>query len=169
MDMDRRRRRLLRSSRASQSSRTRRTFRADNLTTVETSTWASQRGIPTKAASRDLAAHDVDLIFAAGTTGEFTTQLTRDGSMSARRRPMLGQRPDLLAGRRRLAVPGHATGRGGRRPGAAKLAVLTPYYFAAIGSAILSYYDAILAHAVGVPFMRTCSLHVPQPQPPTSS
>jgi len=43
MDMDRRRRRLLRSSRASQSSRTRRTFRADNLTTVETSTWASQR------------------------------------------------------------------------------------------------------------------------------
>ena len=53
--------------------------------------------------------------------------------------------------------------------GAAKLAVLTPYYFAAIGSAILSYYDAILAHAVGVPFMRTCSLRVPQPQPPTSS
>jgi hypothetical protein len=123
MDMDRRRRRLLRSSRASQSSRTRRTFRADNLTTVETSTWASQRrhthkgGIPTKAAYKDLAAHDVDLIFAAGTTGEFTTQLTRNGSMSARRRPRLGQRPDLLAGRRRLAVPGHATGRGGRRPG----------------------------------------------------
>jgi hypothetical protein len=84
--------------------------------------------------------------------------------MSARRRPRLGQRPDLLAGRRRLAVPGHATGRG-----AAKLAVLTPYYFAAIGSAILSYYDAILARAVGVPLMRTCSLHVPQPQPPTSS
>ena len=37
--------------------------------------------------------------------------------MSPRRRPRLGQRPDLLAGRRRLAVPGHATGRGGRRPG----------------------------------------------------
>src|SRR5665647_2893578 len=35
----------------------------------------------------------------------------------ARRRPRLGQRPDLLARKRRLTVPGHATGRGGRRPG----------------------------------------------------
>ena len=52
---------------------------------------------------------------------------------------------------------------------AAKLAVLTPYCFAAIGSAILSYYDAVLAHAVGLPFAPTCSWCVPQPQPPPSS
>src|SRR5665647_3575790 len=79
MDVDRGRRRLLRSSRASQSCRTRRTLRADNLTTVwRSDLGVTKGGIPTKAAYKDLAAHDVDRIFAAGTTGEFTSLIEEE-------------------------------------------------------------------------------------------
>jgi len=131
---------------------------------------ASQRRHTHKGGIRDLAAHDVDRIFAAGMTGEFTT-LTDEERLDVCEAPAQARtatRPFWQVGAG-WQYQGTRLAEGAVGRGAAKLAVLTPYCFAAIGSAILSYYDAVLARAVGLPFAPTCSLCVPQPQPPPSS
>jgi 4-hydroxy-tetrahydrodipicolinate synthase len=104
------------------------------------------------AAYAQLAAHDLDGVFVAGTTGEFTT-LTDDERLevSARAAEAFGpERTYWHVGAASLHqatfLTEAAVGRGAER-----LAALTPYYFAATESAVLSYYETLVRRAGDVP------------------
>ncbi|MEV4812961.1 dihydrodipicolinate synthase family protein [Micromonospora avicenniae] len=106
----------------------------------------------TRAAYAQLAEAPLDGIFVAGTTGEFTT-LTDDERLAVCTAASDAFGPDRTfwhvgaASRYQAAVLTQAAvDRGARR-----LAALTPHYYAATESALLSYYETLVARAAGVP------------------
>lgn len=104
------------------------------------------------AAYAQLAEHDLDGVFVAGTTGEFTTLTDEE------RLDVCSTAADAFGPERTYWHVGAASlhqaallteaavGRGARR-----LAALTPHYFAATESSVLSYYETLVAKAAGVP------------------
>ena len=104
------------------------------------------------AAYSQLAAHDLDGVFVAGTTGEFTT-LTDDERLavsSCAAEAFGPQRTFWHVGAASLHQAITLTEAAVDR-GAERLAALTPHYFAATESAVLSYYDALVRQAGDVP------------------
>jgi 4-hydroxy-tetrahydrodipicolinate synthase len=106
----------------------------------------------TRAAYGQLAASSLDAVFAAGTTGEFVT-LTDEERLdvcSAASDAFGADRTYWHVGsasaHQAVQLTQAAVGRGARH-----LAALTPYYFAATESALLSYYEAVVEQASGVP------------------
>lgn len=106
----------------------------------------------TRAAYAQLAESSLDAVFAAGTTGEFVT-LTDEERLdvcSAASDAFGADRTFWHVGsastHQAVQLTQAAVGRGGRH-----LAALTPHYFAATASALLSYYEAVVEHASGVP------------------
>ena len=106
----------------------------------------------TRAAYEQLAESALDAVFAAGTTGEFVTltdeerldvcSVAGDAFGAGRTYWHVGSASAHQAVRLTQA----AVGRGARH-----LAALTPHYFAATESALLSYYEAVVEQASGVP------------------
>jgi 4-hydroxy-tetrahydrodipicolinate synthase len=106
----------------------------------------------TRAAYQMLAASSVDAVFVAGTTGEFVTltdeerldvcSVANDAFGADRTYWHVGSASTHQAVRLTKA----AVGRGARH-----LAALTPHYFAATESAVLSYYETVVKQADGVP------------------
>ncbi|MET7750045.1 dihydrodipicolinate synthase family protein [Micromonospora sp. NPDC005367] len=106
----------------------------------------------TRAAYAQLAEAPLDGIFVAGTTGEFTT-LTDDERLAVCTAASDAFGPDRTywhvgaASRyQAAALTQAAVDRGARR-----LAALTPHYYAATESALLSYYETLVGRAAGVP------------------
>ncbi|MEV6368083.1 dihydrodipicolinate synthase family protein [Micromonospora musae] len=106
----------------------------------------------TKAAYAQLAQAPLDGVFVAGTTGEFTT-LTDDERLAVCAAANDAFGPDRTywhvgaASRYQAAgLTQAAVDRGARR-----LAALTPHYYAATESALLSYYETLVARSAGVP------------------
>ncbi|MFI7078986.1 dihydrodipicolinate synthase family protein [Micromonospora sp. NPDC049903] len=106
----------------------------------------------TRAAYDQLAAHPVDGVFVAGTTGEFTT-LTDDERLE-----VAAAANDAFGPERTYWHVGHASTHQAVRltraavdRGAARLAALTPHYFPATERALLDYYEAVVAAAAGRP------------------
>ncbi|MFI7025508.1 dihydrodipicolinate synthase family protein [Micromonospora sp. NPDC049900] len=106
----------------------------------------------TRAAYDHLAAHPVDGVFVAGTTGEFTT-LTDDERLD-----VAAAAGDAFGPERTYWHVGHASTHQAVRltraavdRGAARLAALTPHYFPATERALLDYYQAVVAAAAGRP------------------
>jgi 4-hydroxy-tetrahydrodipicolinate synthase len=106
----------------------------------------------TKAAYAQLAEAPLDGIFVAGTTGEFTT-LT-DGERLA----VCAAAGDAFGPDRTYWHVGAASRyqaasltRAAVDRGAHRLAALTPHYYAATESALLSYYETLVARAAGIP------------------
>jgi 4-hydroxy-tetrahydrodipicolinate synthase len=104
------------------------------------------------AAYTQLAAHDVDGVFVAGTTGEFTT-LTDEERLDVSSCAAEAFGPERTywhvgAASLHQAVPltDAAVARGARH-----LAAVTPHYFAATESAVLSYYETLVRRAGDVP------------------
>ena len=104
------------------------------------------------AAYAQLAEHDLDGVFVAGTTGEFTT-LTDDERLavsSCAAEAFGPQRTYWHVGAASLhqaeLLTEAAVGRGAQH-----LAALTPHYFAATESAVLSYYETLVRRAGEVP------------------
>jgi 4-hydroxy-tetrahydrodipicolinate synthase len=91
-------------------------------------------------------------VFAAGTTGEFVTLTDEErlDACSAATDAFGADRTYWHVGsastRHAVQLTQAAVGRGARY-----LAALTPYYFAATESALLSYYEAVVRQASGVP------------------
>ncbi len=108
--------------------------------------------VATRAAYDQLAQHPLDGVFVAGTTGEFTT-LT-----DAERLDVSAAAADAFGPDRTYWHVGHASTHQAVRltraavdRGAARLAALTPHYFPATESALLDYYQAVVAAAGDVP------------------
>ncbi|WDZ83361.1 dihydrodipicolinate synthase family protein [Micromonospora cathayae] len=106
----------------------------------------------TRAAYTPLAETDLDGVFVAGTTGEFTTLDDEE------RLAVCAVAADVFGPERTYWHVGAASAYQAARltasavdRGARRLAVLTPYYFPATGSALLGYYQAVVAAAAGVP------------------
>jgi dihydrodipicolinate synthase/N-acetylneuraminate lyase len=106
----------------------------------------------TRAAYEQLAESPLDAVFAAGTTGEFVT-LTDEERLdvcSAASDAFGADRTYWHVGsastHQAVQLTQAAVGRGARH-----LAALTPHYFAATESAVLSYYEAVVEQASGVP------------------
>ena len=106
----------------------------------------------TRAAYEQLAESSLDAVFAAGTTGEFVT-LTDEERLdvcSAAGDAFGTDRTYWHVGsastHQAVQLTQAAVGRGARH-----LAALTPHYFAATESAVLSYYEAVVEQASGVP------------------
>ncbi|HZA72657.1 MAG TPA: dihydrodipicolinate synthase family protein [Propionibacteriaceae bacterium] len=106
----------------------------------------------TMAAYEQLAESSLDAVFAAGTTGEFVT-LTDEERLdvcSAASDAFGADRTYWHVGsastHQAVQLTQAAVGRGARH-----LAALTPYYFAATESALLSYYEAVVEQASGLP------------------
>ncbi|MER5456281.1 dihydrodipicolinate synthase family protein [Micromonospora sp. NPDC002389] len=106
----------------------------------------------TRAAYDQLAAHPVDGVFVAGTTGEFTT-LTDDERLD-----VAAAANDAFGPERTYWHVGHASTHQAVRltraavdRGAARLAALTPHYFPATERALLDYYEAVVTAAAGRP------------------
>ena len=104
------------------------------------------------AAYTQLAEHDLDGVFVAGTTGEFTT-LTDDERLDvcATAADAFGpERTYWHVGAASLhqasLLTEAAVGRG-----AQLLAALTPHYFAATEASVLGYYEELVEKAAGVP------------------
>ena len=106
----------------------------------------------TRTAYEQLAGSSLDAVFAAGTTGEFVT-LTDEERLdvcSAASDAFGADRTYWHVGsastHQAIQLTQAAVGRGARH-----LAALTPYYFAATESALLSYYEAVVEQASGLP------------------
>jgi 4-hydroxy-tetrahydrodipicolinate synthase len=106
----------------------------------------------TKAAYAQLAEAPLDGVFVAGTTGEFTT-LTDDERLTVCAAANDAFGPDrtywhvgAASAHQAAALTEAAVDRGARR-----FAALTPHYYAATESALLSYYETVVARAAGVP------------------
>ena len=106
----------------------------------------------TRAAYEQLAESPLDAVFAAGTTGEFVT-LTDEERLnvcSAASDAFGAERTYWHVGsastHQAVQLTQAAVGRGARH-----LAALTPHFFAATESAVLSYYEAVVEQASGVP------------------
>jgi 4-hydroxy-tetrahydrodipicolinate synthase len=106
----------------------------------------------TKAAYAQLAEHDFDGVFVAGTTGEFTT-LSDDERLD-----VCAAAAEAFGSRRTYWHVGAASTYQAARltsaaldRGATRLAALTPYYFPATESAVLGYYDTLVRRAGDVP------------------
>ena len=104
------------------------------------------------AAYAQLAEHDLDGVFVAGTTGEFTT-LTDDERLD-----VCGAAADAFGQERTYWHVGAASlhqasllTRAAVDRGARRLAALTPHYFAATESSVLSYYENLVRAAGEVP------------------
>lgn len=106
----------------------------------------------TKAAYAQLAKASLDGVFVAGTTGEFTT-LTDEERLAVCAAASDAFGPERTywhvgAASRHQAV---SLTRAAVDRGAQRLAALTPHYYAATESALLSYYEAVVAQAGDVP------------------
>jgi 4-hydroxy-tetrahydrodipicolinate synthase len=105
-----------------------------------------------KAAYAQLAQHDVDGVFVAGTTGEFTT-LSDEERLDVCATAAEAFGPD----RTYWHVGAASTYQAARLTaaaldrGAARLAALTPHYFPATESAVLEYYNTLVKRAGDVP------------------
>lgn len=105
----------------------------------------------TRAAYEQLAESPLDAVIVAGTTGEFVT-LT-----DAERLDVCAAASDAFGPDRTYWHVGSASAyqaanltRAAVDRGARRLAALTPHYFAATESAVLAYYEAVVAQASGV-------------------
>lgn len=106
----------------------------------------------TSAAYDQLAAFDVDAVFAAGTTGEFITLTDQERlDVCAAASDAFG--PERTQWHVGSASTHQATAltRAAVERGARHLAAVTPYYFPATESAVLSYFEAVVAAAGDVP------------------
>ena len=104
------------------------------------------------AAYAQLAEHDLDGVFVAGTTGEFTT-LSDEERLDVCRAAAEAFGPERTywhVGAASLHQAALLT-RSAVDRGAQRLAALTPHYFAATESAVLGYYEALVERAGGVP------------------
>ncbi|WP_434741283.1 dihydrodipicolinate synthase family protein [Micromonospora sp. SH-82] len=106
----------------------------------------------TRAAYDQLARHPLDGVFVGGTTGEFTT-LTDDERLD-----VSTAAAEAFGADRTYWHVGHASTHQAVRltraavdRGAARFAALTPHYFPATESALLAYYEAVVAAADGRP------------------
>ncbi|MEU5566799.1 dihydrodipicolinate synthase family protein [Micromonospora musae] len=106
----------------------------------------------TKAAYAQLAQAPLDGVFVAGTTGEFTT-LTDDERLAVCAAASDAFGPDRTYWHVGAASRYQAAGltEAAVERGARRLAALTPHYYAATESALLSYYETLVARAAGVP------------------
>ncbi|HEY0700220.1 MAG TPA: dihydrodipicolinate synthase family protein [Micromonospora sp.] len=106
----------------------------------------------TRAAYEQLAEAPLDGVFVAGTTGEFTT-LTDEERLAVCAVAGAAFGPE----RTYCHVGAASTHQAARLveaavdQGARRLAALTPYYFPATESALLDYYETVVARAAGVP------------------
>jgi 4-hydroxy-tetrahydrodipicolinate synthase len=105
----------------------------------------------TSAAYDQLAESPLDGVFVAGTTGEFVT-LTDEERLDVCAAASEAFGPDRTywhVGSASAHQAAHLT-RAAVDRGARRLAALTPHYFAATESAVLAYYEAVVAQASGV-------------------
>jgi len=106
----------------------------------------------TRAAYDQLAQSPLDAVFAAGTTGEFVT-LSDEERLAVCAAAQAAFGPDRTFWHVGAASSHQAVAltRAAVDAGAQHLAALTPHYFAASESAVLAYYDAVVAQASGIP------------------
>jgi len=105
----------------------------------------------TCAAYEQLASSPLDGVFVAGTTGEFVT-LTDEERLDVCAAASEAFGPDRTywhVGSASAHQAAHLT-RAAVDRGARRLAALTPHYFAATESAVLAYYEAVVAQASGM-------------------
>ncbi|MFI5490730.1 dihydrodipicolinate synthase family protein [Micromonospora echinaurantiaca] len=130
-------------------------FPAANLISALTTLFDQEGALDigaTKAAYAQLAEAPLDGVFVAGTTGEFTT-LTDDERLTICAAANDAFGPDrtywhvgAASAHQAASLTAAAVDRGARR-----LAALTPHYYAATESALLRYYEAVVAQAGDVP------------------
>ncbi|MER7334694.1 MULTISPECIES: dihydrodipicolinate synthase family protein [unclassified Micromonospora] len=130
-------------------------YRTANLISAVTTLFDSEGALDigaTKAAYTQLAEAPLDGVFVAGTTGEFTT-LTDDERLAVCAAAGEAFGPDrtywhvgAASTHQAASLTRAAVDRGARR-----LAALTPHYYAATESAVLAYYETVVARAGDVP------------------